>query len=523
MRRHAIVLPLYLWAGVSLLVHLGSFAGTSSLAARIARTPAPVATRRAGVEAAPAPMELEFEPLPAAPVAPPLAAPVAPLPAPHARPRDDAPPPPPPPPPPPAPRPQPLHVNLVPTPPPPPPPPAQRPPMVQYVHQDTPSEDHAPTDPHYLAQSNRTVEDETVAQVRNLQQDNPSPQLGGTPHQTPDAHEGNADHTVSADARDVHGDRTVMPHEDTHPRPQTADPRVATALRPNATQAGDTRRPGNDRAPGDPHTPGDSAPQTPGDSALAAPSGANGNAAPSGNQGNGGQQGDASERLGVRGVGASRALAMLSPSYTQYEAIVGTEAIEREHRLALQRRSEARGTYEGQWQQTRAAIENFTPTVRVGNQTALRTAASPFAAYLTDMHRRIHRMFADGFLASLDALPANSPLQDESLHTTVEIVLERTGAVHRVGVVSMSGVLPFDVAAINAVRRAGPYGAAPEAILSGDGRVYLHWGFYRGQRQCGTFNVEPFILPHPHEETPDATHDDAPSEPPSAREAAEGV
>jgi hypothetical protein len=27
--------------------------------------------------------------------------------------------------------------------------------------------------------------------------------------------------------------------------------------------------------------------------------------------------------------------------------------------------------------------------------------------------------------------------------------------------------------------------------------VYFHWGFYRNQRQCGTFNAEPYILPNP--------------------------
>jgi hypothetical protein len=25
----------------------------------------------------------------------------------------------------------------------------------------------------------------------------------------------------------------------------------------------------------------------------------------------------------------------------------------------------------------------------------------------------------------------------------------------------------------------------------------VHWGFYRNERQCGTFNARPYILPHP--------------------------
>jgi hypothetical protein len=41
---------------------------------------------------------------------------------------------------------------------------------------------------------------------------------------------------------------------------------------------------------------------------------------------------------------------------------------------------------------------------------------------------------------------------------------------------------------------AAPYEPTPEAIRSVDGRIYLRWGFYRNWRQCGTFNVEPYIL-----------------------------
>jgi len=39
-----------------------------------------------------------------------------------------------------------------------------------------------------------------------------------------------------------------------------------------------------------------------------------------------------------------------------------------------------------------------------------------------------------------------------------------------------------------------PFEATPESIRSSDGRIYLRWGFYRNWRQCGTFNVEPYIL-----------------------------
>ncbi|MDB4929384.1 MAG: hypothetical protein JWM10_1868, partial [Myxococcaceae bacterium] len=214
---------------------------------------------------------------------------------------------------------------------------------------------------------------------------------------------------------------------------------------------------------------------------------------------------------GVRGLGARRALDALTPTWTTYASIIGDARIEREAEEARRQRSAARGSFTDGWQDTRAAIENFVPHVRVGNQTALRTAASPFAAYLTAMHRRIHRLFADGFLEGLGRVPANSPLQDDALVTTVEIVLEHTGVVHSLGVVHSSGVMPFDVAAVNAVRRSAPFGEAPTAILSGDGRVYVRWGFHRDHRQCGTFNAEPFILPAPGASPPRSAPPSTPS------------
>jgi hypothetical protein len=90
-----------------------------------------------------------------------------------------------------------------------------------------------------------------------------------------------------------------------------------------------------------------------------------------------------------------------------------------------------------------------------------------------------------------------SPYQDPTLVTKLEIVLNRDGSVYRVGIVHSSGLLPFDFGAFNSVLRGQPYPPAPSEILSGDGRVYFHWGFYRNERQCGTFNAEPYILPNP--------------------------
>jgi hypothetical protein len=68
------------------------------------------------------------------------------------------------------------------------------------------------------------------------------------------------------------------------------------------------------------------------------------------------------------------------------------------------------------------------------------------------------------------------------------------GTLHKVTIVKTSGKTEFDVAAIDTVLSAAPYESPPEAIRSVNGKVYLRWGFYRNWRQCGTFNVEPYIL-----------------------------
>ncbi len=65
----------------------------------------------------------------------------------------------------------------------------------------------------------------------------------------------------------------------------------------------------------------------------------------------------------------------------------------------------------------------------------------------------------------------------------------------KLGVVKTSGVTAFDIAALDSVQRASPFGAAPSAIVSTDGQVYLHWEFHRDEvYACSTMNARPFML-----------------------------
>jgi hypothetical protein len=178
-------------------------------------------------------------------------------------------------------------------------------------------------------------------------------------------------------------------------------------------------------------------------------------------------------------------------------AAIGKEQLTRELRADGERR---KSQHAGKWrpvgiERWRSAIENYVPSVKPGNQTALNTARVPFASYLNQVHSRIHPIFADQFLASLDSLPSSDPQNRPDLHTNLEIVLDRDeGRVHRLGVTKASGVTAFDVNALDSVYRAQPFGPPPREIVSPDGFVYFHWEFHRGPEACGTWNARPFIL-----------------------------
>jgi outer membrane biosynthesis protein TonB len=177
-----------------------------------------------------------------------------------------------------------------------------------------------------------------------------------------------------------------------------------------------------------------------------------------------------------------------------YERIVGEDRVREEQELGRRRMSQRQGSWERRQQALRASLENFTPEVRPGNQTALATRAEPFALYIARMHRRIHERWGFGFIEELSRKPASHELNDWRLHTKLEIVIGPDGDVERTTIVQTSGLLTFDVAAIDAVQSAGPYEPPPQAIRSGNGRVYVHWSFHRDWRQCGTFGAHPFIL-----------------------------
>jgi TonB family protein len=167
-----------------------------------------------------------------------------------------------------------------------------------------------------------------------------------------------------------------------------------------------------------------------------------------------------------------------------------------EHRRAGRLRA-SRNPSAKRWKRIRAAIENYIAEVKPGNQTALRTRAHPFAAYIAKMHRSIHPLWGHGFLADWDLKSSSDPMNVSTRWAMLEIVLNRDGTLNKAGLVKPSGYTPFDAAALDVVFTAAPFGKPHRPIPSADKKVYLHWRFHRDQRQCGTFGVNAYILTKP--------------------------
>jgi TonB family protein len=197
-------------------------------------------------------------------------------------------------------------------------------------------------------------------------------------------------------------------------------------------------------------------------------------------------------------------------------AAVGRDQLSRELLADGERR---RSKHRGSWhtvgiEKWRASIENYASSVKPGNQTALNAARVPFASYLNQIHNRLHPIFADSFLTSLDSLPSDHPLNKPDMKTNLEIVIDKDeGKIVKMGVTHSSGSTIFDVAALESVQNAAPFGKPPPIIVSPDGKVYLHWEFYRNPYYaCSTYFAHPYILKVAPENAP--SHLPAPSTPP---------
>ena len=373
----------------------------------------------------------------------------------------------------------------------------------------------------FIADEANHVKEESVAQFTAHDQDDPNPTPGGN-HTGPQGRVGNSEKERVGDSDEHPGDPTHAPGEsartpDTEHAQKSAssegpnEKSAARGVEPNPKLAG-TPQPAPPAPPTAPAPPpggvGPSAPEI-----VATENGYHLDPARPGADGSNTKPGPGRGRLpprqvpnsplGMLGLGGTPTPSGVNLNLTPEAvvAVVGEDKLTKERMADGERRKSA---HRGSWQNSsferwRAAIENYVSSVKPGNQTALNAARSPFGTYLVTIHNRIHPIFAEDFLGSLDGLPANHPMNDPTLVTKLEIVLDRDdGHVVKMGVTRTSGITAFDIAALDSVQRASPFGKPPKAIVSNDGKVYFHWEFHRDPVfACSTINARPYLLNTP--------------------------
>lgn len=139
----------------------------------------------------------------------------------------------------------------------------------------------------------------------------------------------------------------------------------------------------------------------------------------------------------------------------------------------------------------KASLENYITEVQPGNHTAVNATADAAATYISKIHRKIHPKWGGEYLPHLDgAYGPGHPLSNTQLNTVLEFVVDGdSGKLKSVNMVQSSGRVEFDSEAISISKMVAPHPPAPPSVVSPDGDVYLHWNFWRDQRQCGTFGV----------------------------------
>jgi TonB family protein len=351
-----------------------------------------------------------------------------------------------------------------------PPPPPERKHHEKMVDVDTEKETPPPPDAKFLAEKNNRVAEETRATQTNLEKNQKGEGTPSAPSDRQDQEVGAQKPKIAelADQKSEAGRKapSVTPH---------AKPELASEDQRREQSLLALRDPAPRQHEITPETADPSLPHAP-DGELRAARPARGDQA--------------------RADKAAGKKVKLAITGRDYEYLFGADA-EADRRLASKTKSAKQGRFAARQQRAFSALENFIPEVKPGNQTALNTRAAPFAAFVARMHRSIHKLWGFGALEDWDEMGSSSPLNNPNLLTTLEIVLNADGTVDKVTVVRASGYTAYDLAAIDTAFQAGPYPDPPRAIRSSNGKIYVHWRFYRDERQCATSGVDYFILDNP--------------------------
>jgi len=133
--------------------------------------------------------------------------------------------------------------------------------------------------------------------------------------------------------------------------------------------------------------------------------------------------------------------------------------------------------------------------VRAGDEPAVQGDESALP-YLRALHTKVHRLWADNFLAMAAAqLPKDHPINLPSRAATLDVVLSAEGKLLDVRVAKPSGSTEFDSSAVDVVKASAPFEVAPDDVLSDDGKVRVLWTFARNDRRCSGLTLAHRELP----------------------------
>jgi TonB family protein len=190
---------------------------------------------------------------------------------------------------------------------------------------------------------------------------------------------------------------------------------------------------------------------------------------------------------------------LFEPDVEDYNKMFAEADEKHRERVKKERNNRGRSIL-GDWRErekmVKGALENHISEVKPGNHTSVNAKSASYAQYVNQIHRKIHARWGASFLPHLDtSYPMGHPLNNPDLHTKLEFVIQSpSGTIESINIVESSGELMYDAEALSISYTVGPHPNPPAEIVSPDGKVYVHWNFWRDQRQCGTFGASIYIV-----------------------------
>jgi len=110
----------------------------------------------------------------------------------------------------------------------------------------------------------------------------------------------------------------------------------------------------------------------------------------------------------------------------------------------------------------------------------------PVGDYLRRAHAKVHARWADGYLKPVKAAGgvASAPANEGPRQATVAVTIRWDGTVAEATVRSFSGSNDFDHAALDALRKSGPFPLPTSDVLSDDGYAHFEWTLASDGRAC---------------------------------------